>query len=116
MHPAKGLKAWEAASDLADQIRAAAQAFPTRRKYRLPDQLCSAADSIGANLAEGTAKESSKEKARSFQIALGSARETIHFLQRAKHSNLLDPHVYFPLLNRAKVTQSMIESLLRSLH
>ena len=115
MHPAKGLKAFEAAALLADEVRTVASRFPSGRLHRLPNQLCSAADSIGANLAEGSAKESPKERARSFQIALGSAKETLHFIHRARQARLMDDRSFFPLLNRAKVTHSMIASLLRAL-
>ena len=43
--------------------------------YRLRDQLLRAASSIVLNLAEGSAKESEKDRLRFYRIALGSLRE-----------------------------------------
>ncbi|PIP76374.1 MAG: hypothetical protein COW85_14605 [Ignavibacteria bacterium CG22_combo_CG10-13_8_21_14_all_37_15] len=52
-------------------------------------QLVKAADSIGANIAEGTGKGSSLDNKRFAKIARGSLFETKHWLRRSVKRNLL---------------------------
>ena len=47
-------------------------------------QLYASVGSISANLAEGYSKSSGKDRARSFEYALGSARESIEWYDAAK--------------------------------
>lgn len=115
MHPARGLKAWEAADLLADEVRAAVANFPRGRSYRLRDQLCAAADSIAANISEGSAGQSIPERLRFYRSALASAQETLTFLKRARGAKLMDSRTYFRLANRTTVTHSMIAALIRRL-
>ena len=52
-------------------------------------QLVKAADSIGANIAEGTGRGSYQDNRRFIRIARGSLYETRHWLRRAYKRNLL---------------------------
>src|SRR5687768_7499207 len=97
VHPARGIKAWEAADLLADEVRAAVARFPSGRSYRLREQLVSAADSIAANISEGSAGQSIPERLRFYRSALASAQETLTFLKRAWGAKLLDRGEYFRL-------------------
>ena len=58
-------------------------------KDTLGKQLVRAADSIGANIAEGYGRFSFKENIQFCYYARGSFMETRHFLRRAKQRNLL---------------------------
>jgi four helix bundle protein len=53
------------------------------------DQLYRAIGSVGANLAEGYSRSSGADRARFFEYALGSARESIHWYRAA--APWLDP-------------------------
>ncbi len=56
-------------------------------KGELRRQLTKALSSIVLNLAEGSAKSSSKERARFYQIALGSLREVQAILEITNNQN-----------------------------
>ena len=55
------------------------------RTRGLSDQLYRAIGSVGANIAEGYSRQSSKEQARVFEYALGSARESRDWYFKARH-------------------------------
>ena len=54
-------------------------------------QLVRAADSIGANIAEGCGRHSPNDNRRFIRIARGSLLETQHWLRRAYRRKLLTP-------------------------
>ena len=47
-------------------------------------QLYAAVSSIGANIGEGYSRSSGKDRARIFEFALGSVRESIHWYQSSR--------------------------------
>ena len=51
---------------------------------RITGQLYAAVTSIAANLSEGYSRSSGKDRARVFEYALGSARESINWYQAAR--------------------------------
>jgi four helix bundle protein len=51
---------------------------------RIAGQLYAAVTSIGANLGEGYSRSSGKDRARVFEYALGSVRESISWYQAAR--------------------------------
>ena len=56
-----------------------------RRMFRLSDQLYRAVGSIGANIAEGYSRGTGKDRARFYEYALGSARESRDWYYKARH-------------------------------
>jgi len=62
-----------------------------RRMLALSDQLYRAPGSIGANLAEGYSRGTGRDRARFYEYALVSARETRHWYYEARH--VLGPEV-----------------------
>jgi len=62
-----------------------------RRMLALSDQLYRASGSIGANLAEGYSRGTGRDRARFYEYALVSARETRHWYYEARH--VLGPEV-----------------------
>ena len=56
-----------------------------RRTVAVADQLYRAVGSVSANLAEGYSRGSSKDRARFYEYALGSARESRDWYWKARH-------------------------------
>lgn len=56
-----------------------------RRTLALSDQLYRALGSIGANLAEGYSRGTGKDRARFYEYALGSARESRDWYYKGRH-------------------------------
>ena len=56
-----------------------------RRTLGLADQLCRALGSIGANVAEGYSRGTGKDRARFYEYALGSARESRDWYYKGRH-------------------------------
>jgi len=115
VHPARGLKAWEAASLLADEVRAAVTRFPRGESFGIASQLVRAADSVGANIAEGCGRQSSRDQVRFYNMGISSAQETLHFLKRARGAKLMNLRTYYQLTNRTSVTHSLLAALIRTL-
>lgn len=56
-----------------------------RRTLRLADQLYRALGSVSANLAEGYSRGTGRDRARFYEFALGSARESRDWYYKARH-------------------------------
>ena len=56
-----------------------------KRTLDLSDQLYRAVGSISANIAEGYSKSTGKDRARFYEYALGSARESRDWYYKARH-------------------------------
>ena len=63
--------------------------FPIEEKYALCDQLRRASTSVISNIAEGTSRQTSKEKAHFLDIAYGSLMETYSQLDLSKDLNYI---------------------------
>ncbi|HBX67689.1 MAG TPA: four helix bundle protein, partial [Balneolaceae bacterium] len=61
------------------------QKIIAERYYSLADQLYRSSGSVSANIVEGYSRISNKEKARFYEIALGSARETRDWYFKSRH-------------------------------
>jgi four helix bundle protein len=62
------------------------------RARHVGKQLVKAADSVGANIAEGTGRGTFADNRRFVRIARGSLNETKHWLRRAYKRKLLTAH------------------------
>jgi four helix bundle protein len=71
----RDLRVWQSGMDLVTQVYRLTQSFPREEQYGLTSQLRRAAVSIPSNIAEGHARESSKEYLNHLSIAQGSLAE-----------------------------------------
>jgi four helix bundle protein len=71
----KNLDAWKEAIKLTIEIYNLTKSFPKEELYGITNQIRRSAVSIPSNIAEGCARQSSKETIQFLHIALGSAAE-----------------------------------------
>lgn len=71
----RDLQVWKTAMEVAKHVYRLAAAFPRHEVYGLTSQIQRAAVSIPANIAEGHARESTKEFLHPLSIARGSLAE-----------------------------------------
>ena len=83
------LHVYKLAEDLADEIWDVVRIWDYFAKDTVGKQMVKAADSIGANIAEGTGRGTLEDNRRFIRIARGSLYETQHWLRRAYKRSLL---------------------------
>ena len=86
----ESLRVYQLSELLADQIWTIVTKWNVFARDTVGKQLVRAADSIGANIAEGTGRGTFVDNRRFVRIARGSLNETQHFLRRAYKRKLLN--------------------------
>lgn len=87
----------------------------TKINWALRDQLFRAVCSIGANIAEGFGRNSTKEFVQFLYIARGSLYETKHFLYLTQKTNTDLTLKVTHVLNELELLGKMLNSLIRAL-
>lgn len=85
----ENLKVYQLSEQLADLIWDITVGWEHFAKDTVGKQIVRAADSIGANIAEGTGRGSFQDNRRFVKIGRGSLNETKHWLRRAYKRKLL---------------------------
>jgi four helix bundle protein len=83
------LRVYQLAEKLADELWQIVGKWDFFAKDTVGKQIVRSADSIGANLAEGSGRGSFLDNKRFIKIARGSLYETQHWLRRADNRDLL---------------------------
>ena len=87
----ENLRVYKLSEELADEVWKIVLRWNAFAKDTVGKQIVRSADSIGANIAEGTGRHNFQDNQRFVKIARGSLNETQHFLRRALKRNLLTP-------------------------
>ncbi len=87
----ENLRVYKLSEELADEIWKIVFRWNSFAKDTVGKQIVRSADSVGANIAEGTGRYNFQDNQRFVKIARGSLNETQHFLRRAFKRNLLTP-------------------------
>src|SRR5437762_13094540 len=83
------LEVYQLAERLADRVWSVVSCWERFAKDTVGKQIVRAADSIGANIAEGTGRGTYQDNRRFIMMARGSLYETQHWLRRAYKRALL---------------------------
>jgi four helix bundle protein len=88
--PFEDLRVFQLAEQLSDEIWDIVATWKYFEKITVGQQWVDAADSVGANIAEGAGRGTPKENKRFIRISRGSFNETKYWLRRAKRRQLVD--------------------------
>jgi four helix bundle protein len=85
----ENLRVYGLSEQIADEVWQIVRKWDVLARDTVGKQIIRAADSIGANIAEGSGRGSGQDHRRFLRIARGSLCETQHWLRRAFRRNLL---------------------------
>ena len=111
----ENLKVHQMSESLADEIWDVVLGWDRFARDTIGSQIVRAADSIGANIAEGSGRGSFQDNRRFIRIARGSLKETQHFLRRAYKRKLLDDHQVNKIKPLVDNLAPMLNGYLRSI-
>ena len=111
----KDLEVWSLSHSAVLRIYQITKVFPSDERFRLVDQLCRAAASVPANIAEGKGRNSLREYVQFLSIARGSVEEVKYFLLLARDLKYLDPQDYDAIINDYDRVGRMLNGLMASL-
>ena len=113
--PHEKLVAYQRADNLFIELhRVATQAFPAHERFELGSQLRRAAYSVVANIVEGMARRSPRDKAHFLNIAEASLAEVAYCLHAAKRLGYLAEPDYERLAEGARLVGGPLAGLIRS--
>ena len=95
------LVAWQEGHRMALMVYKITKSFPADEKRGLSDQMRRACVSITSNIAEGFARSTSADKARFYDMSLGSTTEVQNQLLLARDLHYIDNTVFSTIANQS---------------
>ena len=111
----RDLRVWEALMALTEAVYGLFARFPAEERFGLATQLKRAAVSIPSSIAEGNARESTKDYSRFLSIAKGSLAEVQTQVLLALRLGTVDARTAATVLDKATSTSLLLQSLRKSL-
>lgn len=109
------LEVFVLAEELADAVWRCVRRWEPLPLHTLGRQMIRAADSIGANIAEGYGRGTDADRRRFIRISIGSLYETKYWLRRAFRRELLSEHEVHLLQPIVQRLLPMLNGYLRSI-
>lgn len=109
------LKVWQLGMDVVVSVYAMTKEYPADERFGLCSQLQRAAVSIPANIAEGQARDSTKDYLRHLSIARGSLAEVETFITLARRLKYISEDREQDALSTLDELSRMLRGLQRSL-
>lgn len=110
------LEIWQLSVELSVDLYKMTKDFPSEEKYGITSQIRRAANSIGANIAEGSGRKSTKEKSRYIEIAYGSLLEVLSFLQVSERLGFISKESVITLRPKIEKVSNKLNAYNRSLN
>lgn len=111
----RDLIVWQKAYQLVLEIYKITKKFPKHELFGLTSQLCRAAVSVPANIAEGYERQYKKEYIQFLTIARGSLGEVETYLMLAKDLEYIEKDTYNNLEEKRQEIGRLLRGLTRSL-
>ncbi|EIJ39212.1 S23 ribosomal protein [Galbibacter orientalis DSM 19592] len=110
----ESLKVWEKSIQLVKFIYKLTSDFPKEEQYSLTSQIRRSAISIPSNIAEGTSRDSKKDKKRFYTIAYGSLMELVNQIIITKELSYISTESSQMVKDMAMEIAKMISGLKKS--
>jgi four helix bundle protein len=107
-HNFKNLKVWQRAVDLAVTVYDISRFFPAEEKFGITSQMRRSSVSIPSNIAEGTARNTSKAFSNCLDISLGESFELETQAIIANRVGILNENQFLSLTTEVSELQKMI--------
>jgi four helix bundle protein len=108
------LVAWQRADDLLLAVHQLARRFPNEERFLLTSQIRRAAYSVAANIVEGYARRSPRDRAHFLNIAEGSLAEVGYCFHVARRLGYISDDEYAALDLDARRVHAPLAGLIRS--
>lgn len=110
----KGLVVYQKADELVINTYTATRNFPKEEIFALTSQMRRAAISVVANIVEGYARETFKDKARFYYIARGSLQELEYYLDLSLKLNFINQNQFDNLGRLRQETARLLHGLIKA--
>jgi len=107
------LEVYLLAEDLSNEIWDITTKWDFFAKDTVGKQVCRAADSISANIAEGYGRFHFKENKNFCYYSRGSILETKSFLRKMKHRGLTSENIYSHLFNKLEIIHLKLNAYIK---
>ena len=108
------LNVWIDSKELVKEIYLITQKFPNDEKFGLTNQLRRASISVASNLAEGTSRNTNKDKAHFSTMAFSSLMETLNQIIIAKELNFINENEYLSIRTEIEKISNKLNALRKS--
>ncbi|MDX1939999.1 MAG: four helix bundle protein [Saprospiraceae bacterium] len=105
------LKVWERSKELVKMIYKAVKTIPDEEKFGMISQMKRASISISSNLAEGSARKTSKDQAYFTTISYGSLMELLNLTIVAFELEYISEKTYLDIRAQIQEISAMLNSL-----
>ena len=111
----KKLLIWQLGMEIVDSVYGIVPMLPQEERYGLRSQITRSAVSIPSNIAEGSAKRSTKEKLKFVEISLGSAFELETQMLAVGRRQWIEQKLIDEVIDNVRKEQSMISKFIEKL-
>jgi len=108
------LKVWKESIELVKMVYEVTKSFPVSEKYGLTSQLRRASVSISSNLAEGTSRNTNKDKAHFTTLSFSSTMEVLNQVLIAKELEFISEDNYIEIRKKLSKITNMLNALRKS--
>lgn len=93
----KDVKAYKRAHSLSNTVWSIVRKWDYFSQDTIGKQLVRSMDSISANIAEGFGRYNKRDKIRFYRYSYGSVRESIDWIDKARHRGLIEEKIYIEI-------------------
>jgi four helix bundle protein len=109
----KKLRAWQEAMSLTQHIYEVTKNFPTEEKYGIVNQMRRAAVSVPSNIAEGAARNGTKDSIHFYIIARASLSELDTQIELCKNLGFLKEDKTMSIMESLETVDALLNGLIR---